>query len=277
MRQYLLNRREEIPEWLRNHKVGDRVNINDFLQSRVLYYPGAGDDGEPVRTLVSTHCAHCFIYVDYFYSNEDRLNNIDINGFRGYRLIDEIEIHDFLSTRDEWIAWRGTYPYDRHFDDTPFRFSVSPEITQCTLAIFEREPMSPPWLADYYGAERFAVLFVQGDGIFAYEKIFGHSKKTPPPFMLLLQDHGLGGNYDTFGSGGLLEKVARRIKRLPDYIFEGNNGYGIWEPNYTKINTDAPEYGGIHHNKRMLWRRKRNAHHKIQISFSKRSVPQDGR
>ena len=41
---------EEMPQWLRDYKLGDKVSFNDFMASRIGYYPGSGYDGCLVKT-----------------------------------------------------------------------------------------------------------------------------------------------------------------------------------------------------------------------------------
>ena len=33
---------EEMPKWLMDYKPGDKVSFNDFMASRIGYYPGSG-------------------------------------------------------------------------------------------------------------------------------------------------------------------------------------------------------------------------------------------
>ncbi len=56
---YLRGFCEEIPAWLGQFRKGDTFPRQQFFASRVVYYPGAGNDGRPVRVFGSTHAAHC--------------------------------------------------------------------------------------------------------------------------------------------------------------------------------------------------------------------------
>lgn len=45
---YLQNKlREDIPSWLDGFRSGDRFPREHFFASRVVYYPGSGNDGHP--------------------------------------------------------------------------------------------------------------------------------------------------------------------------------------------------------------------------------------
>lgn len=262
MRDYLKRRSEKLPSWLAEHKVGDEVNIQDFLHSRILYYPGAGSDGNPVRTLASSHCTHCFIYVDYAISKEERLELIKNPGFRGYSMIDCIDIKEFLAEPWEWTQWRNSYlreyPSTPHLED-PQELCVK----SCFLGIFERIPMEPAWVGDCYGAKRFAVLFIEGDGIFAYEKIFCSDRSIPPPYMLYIDGTMGAGNYNTFRKGGLLEHIARRYHKLPIYLSESHGGSSVWGSIYSKVEA-GPEYLRDNWQKRELWKTRANCRPRVR-------------
>jgi hypothetical protein len=75
MIDYLKGLSEETPRWLTSHRTGVKPNLSDFFGSRVVYYPGAGIDGQPVRLFNMTHSAHCFMYVDYLVK-EATLSNV---------------------------------------------------------------------------------------------------------------------------------------------------------------------------------------------------------
>ena len=55
---------EPLPEWLANDNP-PRFNCDNFFGSRTVYYPGYGDDGQPVELCNRSHAAHTFIYVDH--------------------------------------------------------------------------------------------------------------------------------------------------------------------------------------------------------------------
>ena len=54
---------ESPPQWLQQPSpTFDRAS---FFGSRTVFYPGSGDDGQPVKVCARAHAAHAFIYVDY--------------------------------------------------------------------------------------------------------------------------------------------------------------------------------------------------------------------
>ncbi len=71
LNEYLRQQSEEMPDWLEHFGSGDRFSRSQFFGSRVVYYPGSGTDGHPVKVFGSSHSAHSFVYVDYGMSQAD--------------------------------------------------------------------------------------------------------------------------------------------------------------------------------------------------------------
>lgn len=86
---FLKNDPEKLPNWLNNFNVGGKVSMLDFFRSRIVYNPGAGFEGGPIKLFNSAHAAHAFVYVDYFFSEETVDKNLSNNAFLGYHLIHE--------------------------------------------------------------------------------------------------------------------------------------------------------------------------------------------
>ena len=214
-KEYLEQYREDIPEWLKVYQSGQSRSLVDFLQSRVVYYPGSGIDGDPVEVFGASHSAHCFVYADYWLSEDDIKLELHTRGFKGYNILDEVSfsIHEVMSaiprresflTPDELrAAAAGVAERRRTIHPDPYAL----------LAILERKS----GFDDDHGPERFAVLFLGADGFATYEALFAN-KNAPKFFGLVVQDHGFGGNYDHFGRGGLLEKIMVRSGAYPHFI-----------------------------------------------------------
>ena len=80
-----------MPAWLAGHVAGGRVDIGGFLGSRLVYYPGSGIDGHPLRVFGASHSAHCFVFADNGLNRDDWIVPIreqGRRGVRGYRLLD---------------------------------------------------------------------------------------------------------------------------------------------------------------------------------------------
>ena len=84
---------ESPPQWLQQPSpTFDRAS---FFGSRTVFYPGSGDDGQPVSVCARAHAAHAFIYVDYGVSQKKlakRLHGVNGQGLRGYRVEREQQV-----------------------------------------------------------------------------------------------------------------------------------------------------------------------------------------
>lgn len=244
MKQYLTGMKETVPAWLANYQSGDKPAFSEVCGGRVVYYPGAGDDGQPVHLFAGTQSAHVFLYVDYLLKKEELLQQLDESGFAGYHVLGMVEYseHDLTPNR-----WRPHLTMDEVRNANPNRFAHAEPY--CLLKVFERDG----GLDDAHGAERFAVIFLCGDGIASYDAIFG-GKNVPPPFAVVLQDHGFGGNYDKFGAGGLMEKIAERSHCYPEYLLVATEGTEQWN-GFEALPGLSAVKGGMHHSVRKLYKK----------------------
>lgn len=244
---YLLQHRESCPTWLKEFKVGDKFNKEQFFGSRFVYYPGHGRDGHPVKLFGSSHSAHCFIYVDYMVDKAailDSLTNQDPRfhrRFKGYNTIERLHLSQADLVPDGWkpnVTLKNQSTFGRDITPfTPFGF----------LEVLERDAE----LDDLHGASRLAVLFLGADGIATYDALFCQPNKIYPPFAVLIQDHGWGGNYDKFGKDGLLEQIASHCQVFPQFLLVAD-GTQQWHE-YTKISGVDGECGGMHRQMRCLF------------------------
>ena len=87
--------------------------------------------------------------------------------------------------------WIAPYQYPKG------NFAIAPPYG--FLEILDRSPT----LGDDHGALRLAILFIGVDGIAAFDALFCQGNFRKDQFVVL-QDHGFGGNYDHFGTSGLM-------------------------------------------------------------------------
>ena len=234
--QYLTQtNREAIPVWLENFKQGQKIEISDFFNSRTLFYPGSGHDGQPVELFGSSHAIHCFIYVDYGVSEAEIGDDLHSrnHSFRGYQTISRVKIQERNLTPKGWtphvIPGEIRIPKFAHGFIAPFAF----------IEVLERVD----GFDDLHGPKRIAILFLGADGIATYDALFCQSTYKPP-FALVIQDHGWGGNYDHFSKGGLLERLAIQGKALPKFLLVAQNSEP-WD-GYVKIQDIDPTYRDRH-------------------------------
>lgn len=241
-----------MPSWLADitPDTPTQFLVRAFFQSRVVYYPGSGFDGNMVRLFNSTHSAHCFIYCDYGESREkvvDALDGCQGRPFRGYTTLRRVELTPAdLTPRGykpslppPWpkagsSSWLPLIGHWLTVNDFPIRPRIRPF---AFMEILERDPM----LDDSHGANRLAILFLGADAYAAYDALFSPGNAGySPPFTVIIQDRGFGfggGNYDRFGEGGWLERVAMTYARHPAYLLV-DTGSKPWAP-YVKVPESA--------------------------------------
>ena len=237
--EVLGNDREQLPEWL----AGDnppRFDREQFFASRTVYYPGCGFDGQPVKLCALAHAAHTFVYVDYMVTQEQIDDTLTCAGFLGYK----VTHGESISEEALWPeGWKPLHPEkyrgaDRCRSFDPFRWFV----------IFDRQKS----YGDRHGPQRLAILFIGDDGIASYDALYCQRDGTPSPFLVVVQDHGYGGNYDSFGRGGLLESIVRIRGIRPEYLLVADETLP-WS-GYADTGVPA-KLGGCHSFPRRLWRR----------------------
>ena len=202
---------EELPDWLIKFEREDRFPRQDFFASRVVYYPASGYDGHAVKVFGSTHTAHCFVYVDYGVSETEIKEALDDPewGFRGYHTFARIPVTESELVPEAWTPHISPYELPDHAyrfaNVTPFAF----------LEVSERDPE----LDHEHGPCRLAILFLGGDGVASYDALFCQAMyRHRPPFAVLVQNHGFGGDYTSFAESGLLARVVWGCRVLPEYL-----------------------------------------------------------
>ena len=222
---------EPFPEWLAGEKP-PKFDRRAFFGSRTVYYPGSGNDSQPVKLCSRAHAAHAFVYVDYRVEWEDLAERLrdPAQGFRGYAV-----------THTEDVSENILRPTDR----LPHaRSSVTPF---ARFAVLDRRNGG-----EDHGPQRLAILLIGVDGIASYGSLYCQEDGTRNPFLVVIQDHGFGGNYDKFGRGGLLARNVLKCRVWPEYLLVGDNT----EPWLGYEDTGAAEEpGGMHaHPRRLFYR-----------------------
>jgi len=240
VKEYLKNEKVETPQWLMDFKPGDKLYMEDIFNSRIVYYPGSGYDGQPIRTFNNAHFAHVFINADYYIRKEDMAREFAREDcLRGYSLLDMQEITEDMLTPH---GWRATCVVNPALARTFVADDFEP---YCLAAVFQRNL----WVGEEHGASRILVIAIGADGIATYDALFANRGIAPD--VLVVQDHGFGGNWASFGRNSILERIAIKSRTLPRYLcVEDHNPWN----GYKKLEGVAPEIGGMHSNSRYLFR-----------------------
>jgi hypothetical protein len=199
--------------WLNSFDPAAAVNISElidnFLNEYIVYYPGSGQDGSAVKFFNEANAATCFLYVDYMMTQEALERDLKHEGFRGYVSIARLNVTE----RDI-----GAGKWTQHLSPGEVDYKFQPVESYAFLEILEKQDVKVP------GAPRLAILFLSADGHAAYDALFCQEDSgRVPPFCIVAQDHGFGGNWSDFGAGGALETIANRAGSFPKFLLVGNN------------------------------------------------------
>ena len=241
---------EPLPAWLQ-HQSRPKFDRKNFFGSRTVYYPGARYDVDPVRLCAEANAAHTFFFVDNGVKLQDirrLLHELGDRGFRGYDVEHEYEFEELALLTAGWTS---------HVHETDLLAEVKRAIeseVEGTCVILRRDLN----FDQIYGPQRLVLLYVIGDGHIMYDAFYCQDDGTPAPFLIVVQDHGMAGNYSRFARGGLLECLAYQRCRYPDWLLVGSidnigNSYEPWD-GYTDTGV-APELQGEALNPRKLYRR----------------------
>ena len=246
MMEFLRGHSEEMPLWLDHYRAGDGLNRDAFFSSRIVYYPGHGSDGKAVRVFGGSSAAHCFVMVDYGYPEKTlRAELTSLNrGFKGYRLLDLISLTEAQVMPYPWSPSVSLTPREQQAAQNKGTWIKPP---YGLLAILERET----GFDSSHGPGRLAVLFLGADGILSYDVLFCQPGHQSAPFAVLLQDHGFGGNYDSFGRAGILARIVTQTAIRPQWLLVGSNT-PAWD-GYSKVPHVKADIGGMHAQPRHLY------------------------
>lgn len=242
---YLSQYQEEIPKWLSEYKNGAEVTFADIMSSRIGYYPGSGFDGTLMKVGNKAHTVHSFLYVDYGISKKDLIDHLaQPSSILGYHSIGRIE------WEEKEILPNGEYPLNVRKDPLyikdPNYVFLENEKPYCFTEILERDEDKD----EIWGAIRFCVTFRFADGIDSYYQLFCKEYKKAP-WIVLLQDHGWGGNRDRFGKGGLLDAIILKNKIRPPFVLCADHTR-IWKGYELEEGLQpAPKRGRYDHTRRL--------------------------
>jgi hypothetical protein len=180
------------------------------LVEDALVYPGAGLDGSPVRQCNGV--VHSFIFLDYGTAKADVLAELTRQrktgtGFAYHRLVEMVEFDPkpLLARASSEFVDRGN-----HLHQTEPSFGV--------WAVFESTTLG--------STERFSFLFLSNEAIQGLATLF----PVRPPRVLVVQEHGFGGNCFRSFSEEIL-KLAGRWNGTPEILILGpNHRMQEWHP-----------------------------------------------
>ena len=224
-----------LPRWLEFWTPDSSFDIDAFLSSDVVFYPGGRTDGQPIRLFNVGCSASCYLYSDYLERVlEDTNLEFSIRPLKGYSL---------LETRDvvfEQVFKKSLGDIIRYRMGKERVYDAKDKIGR--LYIFRRDEMIGK------GSPFLALLYLTIDAYYVFQKLF--SEKVPPLGILLAQ-HGFSGNYDSFGGGGLLEEISTSQRIIPKWLLVAK-GTPPWRM-FHRVPEVSGDTGGMHKDRRYLY------------------------
>ena len=202
------------------------INRKD-MGNVTFYYPGSGSDWGPLKLFAENCDLAEAVHVDYGIPRDlakEPLLKFDCLG----RVID-------ISPKDlSAKTWNDFWPEDEEAQsygqpENAFGF-------RSTLNLGK--------------GKRCAFLFLATEAIETFHVIY---KSKAAPTIIVLQDHGWGGNWTkTLGRGGVFEHLARALEILPKYLFVADNTEP-WD-GYEQVTEYVAYEGQMHLHGRALYR-----------------------
>ncbi len=231
-RNVLLGDREQLPTWL---LTADEFRPDHFFSSRIVYYPGSGTDGHAFELLCGMHSVHCVLHIDYDTSAIDvkrALSPGSPHHIAGYRpcvqsLLTQADAAAFLALQPELCP---------HCRESFVRSAL--------WTVLERQQD----FDDQHGPKRIAFLHVQADAIWVCCSVWSALDRSP--FAVVIQDHGYGGNWTTFGgeNSPLYTFQRKPQQAFPRWLLVAENT-DPW-PGYYEASDPTPPAGmGPHRRK----------------------------
>lgn len=236
----------------------DTSSNSDLLSlvrgSRVLFYPGAGEDITPALRFAALGIVDTIVYCDYLVTQGEGASGSD-EIFQKFEFVSQdtheellelphnpesdayqLQMRQTVTAHDFGQTCRADF-----FPKTGCRFGIrdddfhNPVIG--SMAIFEK--MSDGKILRF--------LYLDTEAIQTYLHIWGSVQLAPG--LLVIQDHGFGGHWTPFGGESLLHEVA---PVLPEFLWVGHSNTNPW-PSYQAISHPVREPYSMHNSERILY------------------------
>jgi hypothetical protein len=231
----LSKEQEQTPEWLMKYRAGRRFPRKKFFGSRIVYYPAAGADFQPLAIFGGAGAAHCFVMADYWITPQqvaDVLSNAHFAGFVLDSLV-RLPLEEVFKPN-----WTRHFDQDLIEEDERLRFfkMINAE-GFAFMAIYTKE---------YH---RLALLYLGFEAVEAYDRLFCQGRSPKPPYGILVQNHGMGGDWNQMANpDSYVAQLADEFGR-PRWLI-GQDNYENWR-DYEPVSDIT--HGGMHSTARRLF------------------------
>jgi len=237
--QILINENQETPAWLLNYRAGRRFPRKKFLKERAVFYPGAGADFHPLEIFGGAGAAHCFVMADYWITPHqvgDVLSNAPVAGF-GLDSLVQIPLEEVFKVR-----------WTRHFDQ-----DLTKEKTRQNFIKTKNTEGFAFFAVFNNGSRRLALLYLGYEAVEAYDRLFCQGRSPKPPYGILVQNHGMGGDWNQMANpDSYVAQLADEFGR-PRWLI-GEDGRKNWR-DYEPVSDIT--YGGMNSTARRLFLNKK--------------------
>lgn len=200
--------------------------------SRVLFYPGAGEDISPALRFAEIGAIDTVLYCDYInrapravfddLAMMGRYHGREVRDVRASELGQRCRADFFPALRHRW---------GRRDDD---------EANPVIGSVMEMRS---------YSCDAWPITFIYLDteAIQTYIHVWGVAGLAP--LIVVVQNHGRGGLWTSLGGDCLMYTAA---SLLPHFLYIGDIGSEAW-PNYRQISRAALDARSMHRSQRTLW------------------------
>ena len=166
----------EIPKWLTDLTSSSMQNSTFPLRKLLensLYYPCSWFDGKPIEHLSGNIVS--FLYVDYFYSKEDFMNELSTKGFLGYHVLGSREVTKIELTPN---GWQSRPPALEDGDNPSLACATKPFFIWTVL-----ERMCN--YSEDHGPVRFSLLYLCSDAVATFHALYLQNKIAPKAVAII--------------------------------------------------------------------------------------------
>jgi hypothetical protein len=203
---------------------------NHSLRQHIFYYPGCGVDHGPLVFGIKKFSIAAAIYADYAITKTSFLGML--------RHCSEESVGETFSVSPKHLnqhSWDAFW-----FEKEQSRLFGSPSNAFGQAA----------WLPSENSNEPTLFVFLRTEAVQTYANLI---QTTLRPTIVMLQDHGFGGNWTTFGGEHEMYEIARAHNALPEFLIVAE-GTDPW-PGYGQESPYEPMLGQMHNYKRAVFRR----------------------